>query len=269
MNGRRFSGPEVLLLLIAWNFFAFDFSAAAQAPKTSDEIRIVETAGLVELSTDGGVRWVKTGQGQIVRPGDWLRTGENSALRLRLSDQSTADFGEITEVEVLPAQAQGGLRLFRGIFSFFHRGKAGRIRVITRGAAAGIEGTEFVMQVDAVNNLERTTLSVIDGIVRFGNELNELVLTNRQEAFVIEGQAPVLTAGFVVNKVLQWAFYYPAVLNLDELPLAPAEEQALARSIADYRAGELLAALTNYPAGRQPTSAADPRQVQLGLRATF
>jgi Tfp pilus assembly protein PilF len=260
MKPEHFSRSAVLLLCIAWATFVSSFPAAGQRAAAADEIRIVEAQGLVELSTDGGVRWVKTQKDQMVKTGDWLRTGENSGLRLLLSDQSTAVFNELTEIEVLPPhqpQAQAGWRLIRGLFAFFHRDKPGRIRVVTRGAAAGVDGTTWAMQVDFVDNVERTTLFVIDGVVRFGNELNELVVTNSQGAVVVLGQAPVYTAGFIVNNVLQWAFYYPAVLNLDELPLAPAEEQALAESMKNYRAGELLAALASYPAGRQPATDAE------------
>ena len=220
-------------------------------------MRVVEAQGKVDLSTDGGIRWIGILVGQQLRSGDRLRTGPNSRMTIRLSDNSVADFNENTDIEVSPAQAPGGLRLLGGIMSFFHRGKPGYIRVITRGAAAGVRGTEFVMQVELVNNVERATLSLIDGLVRLENPQGFVDVTNLQQAVAVEGQAPMFTAGFLVNNVLQWAFYYPAVLNLDELPLAPNEEQALAESIADYRAGELLAALANYPADRQPTSAAE------------
>jgi Tfp pilus assembly protein PilF len=257
MKSTHLTRPVVLLILIGWEAFICSRLACGQA---AAEMRIITIEQVVELSPAGAATWVRTQTNQPVRVGDRLRTGPNSRMVLLLADNSVAEFGEITEIEVLPAhepRATTGLRLLRGIFSFFHRDKPGRIRVITRGAAAGVEGTEFVMQVDFVDDVERTTLSLIDGIVRFGNEQGTLVLTNLQQAVAIEGQIPVLTAGFIVNNVLQWAFYYPAVLNLDELPLAADEQQALAESIKNYRAGELLAALANYPAGRQPVLAAE------------
>src|SRR5437773_1273434 len=189
MNPRHFfSGREVQIICIAWGFFVFDFAARGQAAPPADEIRIQRVEGRVEISPAGAVTWVLTRTNQVVRAGDRLRTGPNSRMSLLLSDQSVAEFGEITEVEVLPPhepQARAGLRLFQGIFSFFHRDKPGRTRVITRGAAAGVEGTEFVMQVEIVNNVERTTLSVIDGIVRFENEQGGISVTNMQQAIAI------------------------------------------------------------------------------------
>ena len=194
---------------------------------------------------------------QVLHPFDRLRTGANSRMALLWSDRSVVSFGALTELEVLPpdsSDAQCGLHLLRGIVSFFHRDEPGRIRVITRGAVAGVEGTEFIV---AADETERTTLSVIDGKVRFGNEQAMLLLTNGQQAVVEPGKAPVRTAGFIANNVLQWCFYYPAVIDPDDLPFTPEEQKILGESLQAYRSGDLLVALAKYPAGRLPGSDAE------------
>ena len=114
----------------------------------------------MEVSPPRSADWILTSTNQILKPGYRLRTGPNSRVALRWSDQSVVPFGASTELEILPphtADAGPGLKLFRGILSFFHRDSPGRIRVITRGAVAGVEGTEFVLEVDQVNDTERTT----------------------------------------------------------------------------------------------------------------
>jgi tetratricopeptide (TPR) repeat protein len=98
---------------------------------------------------------------------------------------------------------------------------------------------------------------VIDGKVRFGNEQATLLLTNGQQAVVEPGQAPIRTAGFIANNVLQWCFYYPAVIDPADLPFTPEEQQILGESLQAYGSGDLLAALAKYPSGRQPGSNAD------------
>ena len=201
--------------------------------------------------------WVPAQTNQILHPFDRLRTGANSRMALLWSDRSVVSFGALTEIEVLPpdsSDAQCGLHLLRGIISFFHRDEPGRIRVITRGAVAGVEGTEFVM---AADETERTTLSVIDGKVRFGNEQATLLLTNGQQAVVEPGKAPVRTAGFIANNVLQWCFYYPAVIDPNDLPFTPDEQKILGESLQAYRSGDLLVALAKYPAGQPPGSDAE------------
>lgn len=224
------------------------------------EIRIQEIQGRVEVSPAGATTWVLTQAGQVLHPLDRLRTGPDSRATLLWSDQSVVPFGASTEIEILPPHdpaAASGLNLLKGILSFFHRDKPGRIRVITRGAAAGVEGTEFVIETGEVNGVERTRLSLIDGLVRLSNERGALILTNGQEAIAETGTAPRMTAGFVANNVLQWCFYYPAVLDLNDLQLSPLEQEALAKSLAAYRAGDLLEALAQYPIERQPGSASE------------
>ena len=229
------------------------------AGPATNEIRLVEIQGVVEVSPSATADWLLAQTNQILKPAYRLRTGANSRATMRWSDQSVIPFGPLTELEILPANGTGtesGLHLIRGIISFFHRDKPGRIRVLTRGAFAGIEGTEFVMEA-AGPDAERTTLSVIDGRVRFGNDAAALILTNGEQAVATPGRAPVRTAGFIASNLLQWCLYYPGVLDLNDLPLTAEEASALTNSLASYRAGDLLAALDNYPADRKPGSDAE------------
>ncbi|HXI49859.1 MAG TPA: FecR family protein, partial [Candidatus Saccharimonadales bacterium] len=208
--GRR-QRQGLLLAGLGW-LAGWDVLAAGAAPAT-DEVRIVEVQGIVEVLPAGSVDWVRTQAGQELRPFAHVRTGTNSRAALRWTDQSVVPLNALTEIEILPAHAPGagaGLHLFKGILSFFHRGQPGRIRVLTGGAVAGIEGTEFVIEVAMVDQRERTTVAVIDGRVSLSNEVDSIVVTNLESAYAEPGRAPTRTAGFVVNNVLQWAFYYPA-----------------------------------------------------------
>jgi Flp pilus assembly protein TadD len=228
--------------------------AAAPLPAAPEEIRIIQLEGKAEISTDGGRGWVLTQTNQVLRAGYRLRTSANTRAALRWSDKSIVPIGALTELEVLPpptTQSGLGVRLLKGILSFFHRDEPGRIRVITRGATAGIEGTEFVIAVDETG---ATTLSVIDGRVSFTNQEGSLSLTNGAQATATPGRAPFLTVGFVANNLLQWCFYYPAVLDPRELMLSDAEKTALAESLRAYQTGDLLQALARYPAQRLPAS---------------
>jgi Flp pilus assembly protein TadD len=261
MNSRPTFSSRILVAAVIGCASLAALNAAAQpATGTAQEIRIVQAELTVEVSTDGGNRWILTQTNQSLRTGDHLRTGPNSSVTLLLSDNSVVRFGALTELEILRPHepgAESGLRLFRGLLSFLHRDRPGRIRVITRGAVAGIDGTEFVMAVELIDGTERTTLSVIDGIVSFGNEQNTLIVTNKQQAIAEPGKAPMFTAGFIAENILQWCFYYPGILDLRDLPLTAAEQQTLAASLEAYRSGDLLAALAKYPDGRQPASDAE------------
>ena len=233
---------------------------AAEQNKAVSEIRILQVQGSVEIMPAGAKTWVLTQTNQVLRPGDRLRTGGNSRASLRWSDQSVIPFGAFTELEILnPDQAEAlpGLKVVKGIVSFFHRDAPGRIRILTRGATASVEGTEFVLEVTETSGGEQVTLAVVDGQVTFANAQGSLTLTNREQASAAPGQRPIRTPGFVANNLLQWCFYYPGVLDLSDLPLSAGEGEALKESVAAYRAGDLLAALATYPAARQATSDAE------------
>ncbi len=220
-------------------------------------IKLLELQGTADYSPSGGANWIPAQTNQVLHPHDRLRTGANSRIALRWSDQSVLLFGALTELEVLPpdsSDTESGLQLTRGIISFFHRDQPGHLHIITHAAVAGVEGTEFVL---SVADADVTTLSVIDGKVRFGNEQTALVLTNGQQATAQPGATPARTPGFIANNVLQWCFYYPAVLDPAELPLASDEQQTLRESLDAYRSGDLTAALAKYPASAQPGSNAE------------
>ena len=230
---------------------------AQPAPTVPDTkgIRIVLIQGTVEVLPAHQTVWRPAAANQLMAPLDRIHTAGNSRVALRWTDQSIISFGPSSELEILPpetAEDEAGLHLLRGLTSFFHRDQPGRIRIITCGAVAGVEGTEFVL---AVDDADRTTLSVIDGRVKFGNDQATLLLTNTEQATVELGRPPVRTAGFIANNLLQWCFYYPAVLDPAELPLTADETNALAAPLAAYRAGDLLTALAKYPADRPDSDA--------------
>jgi tetratricopeptide (TPR) repeat protein len=257
------TGRDLLMAAIFCGFSAcigVSFAQTFAGGAATNEIRIVELQGTAEVAPGTATTWVPAQANQILHPFDRLRTGVNSRIAFLWSDRSIVSFGALTEVEVLPpnsSDAQCGLHLFRGIISFFHRDEPGRIRIITRGAVAGVEGTEFVLAVEPRKDTELANMSVIDGQVRFGNEQATLLLTNGQQAAVEPGKAPVRTAGFIANNVLQWCFYYPAVIDLNDLPFTPEQQKVLGESLQAYRSGDLLVALAKYPVARQPGSDAE------------
>ncbi len=237
---------------------------AGPAKPAMDEIRIIQIeGGTVDVIPAGAAnaKGVPTSTtNQVLHPGDRLRTGPNTRIALRWPDDTVVRFGASTELEIVSPNGQGaspGLHFIEGILSFFHRGKPGRIQIISRPAIAGVLGTEFIMALEMVNNKERATLYVVDGQVQFTNEQGSVVVTNGRKAIADFGAKPVVTAGFIANNILQWCSYYPAVLDLGDLPLTPGEQQALADSLAAYRQGDLLAALSKYPARRQPGTDAE------------
>ena len=142
-NGNLILRAAIFLLVAAGAGPGF-----AQSAPATNEIRIVELQGAVEILPAGAAAWTPAQPRQLLHPFDRIHTAENSRVALRWSDQSIVPFGASTELEILPPDAPGaqaGLHLIRGVLSFFHRDQPGRIRIITRGAVAGVEAVSLVM----------------------------------------------------------------------------------------------------------------------------
>jgi tetratricopeptide (TPR) repeat protein len=258
----RFFKPGLLASVCAVLLNGRALCQAQNAPAASEaNILIVALEGKVEISERDSTRWFLVQTGQKLKPFDKLRTGPNSRATLRWSDQSVVPVGALSEIEILEPhapEALWGLKVIEGIISFFHRDKPGRIKVITSGAVAGVRGTEFVLSVVKTNGVEVTTISVIDGEVEFGNDQGSpLTLSSMEQAIAEPGKAPMRTSGFNTRNIMQWCFYYPGVIDLDDLPFAQEETQRLSESLAAYRAGDLLSALSKYTAPSRTLSGAE------------
>jgi tetratricopeptide (TPR) repeat protein len=208
----------------------------------------LEIEGKVEVARAGTATWRAAFTNQALAAGDRVRTGERSRAVVRASDKTMKRLGELTIYQVQPGS---GGKLLKGLLYFFHRDKPGTFPIETPSAYAVIIGTEFSLEV--ADNGD-TTLHLIDGRVEMTNEFDRVELASGESAVAQPGQPPRRTAALSAINVIQWALYYPGVLDPDELRLGAAEQQDLTATLAAYRSGDLLAALANYPAGRQPAS---------------
>jgi hypothetical protein len=97
---------------------------AADRKPEANEIRILQMQGRVEIMPAGATKWILTQTNQILGTADRLRTGEDSRVTLRWSDQSVLSFAALTEIEILPpdkTDSLAGLSIFKGGHLIFHR----------------------------------------------------------------------------------------------------------------------------------------------------
>src|SRR4051812_43508662 len=107
-----------LIALTSTLLLSVQTPAFAKDPASTNEIRIVELQGKVEVSTTGANVWQLPRTNQILHHLDRLRTAPKSRVALRWSDQSVVSFGPSTEIEILAPHARGaqnGLHVLRGI----------------------------------------------------------------------------------------------------------------------------------------------------------
>ncbi|MBC8096562.1 MAG: TonB-dependent receptor, partial [Akkermansiaceae bacterium] len=206
--------------------------------------------------------WSSAYPQQILAVKDRGRTGADSRTSIRLSDLSVLRIGWHSEFEIQPlpeADVDAEFSLTRGLMRLLNRDRPGKHRFVTPTATAATRGTEFVLKVE--EGTGRTTLTVFEGEADLSNALGSIRLAGGEQGVAETGQPPIKTAVIDATAIVQWCLYYPGGLDLMELELTPAEKSALSASLAEYRNGDLLRALSAYPTGRSPAS--DPERIYL------
>ena len=226
-------------------------------PNSSSDAILLTAAGKVQVNFANSLDWLAARTNLLLHPGDRLRTGLNSRATVRLSDLTVMQVDELTTLLIQPPSAPGkssALDLQKGSTYFFSRERPTEMQFQTPLASGAIRGTEFNLAV-ATNG--ETVVTLLDGAVTLTNANGSVDLDSGEQGIVDAGQAPRKTAVVDAINIIQWCLYYPAVLDTDELNLTSAEKQDLSGSLADYRSGDLLAALADYPANRVASSDAE------------
>ena len=239
---------------------ALPVPASAQWPATSNApaqvVRVIDTRGKVDV-LQGPRRFTARAQ-QPLLPKDRVQTFTNSHANLLWYDRMVFQVSELSELAIPPppgAARPATLEFFKGLLYFFHRDKPGKFELRTPTAAAIVLGTEFSARVADDGT---TLIQLFEGEIEINTPQGGAKLKSGEQGVISPGQEPVVTPIVqAVNDLIQWFLYYPGVLDVNEAALTPAEEQALAASLAAYRGGDLRAALAAWPAGRPPVSAAE------------
>ena len=249
--------PSCLPLALAvLAMFACARTDSGQAAETEGEViaELVLLQGTVQVKVNEGQIYQLEHTNQVphwpIKAGCTVGTGEGSRCNIILRDKSIVTLGPYSSVRFAKKDQRLLTRLMRGVLSFFHRDKPGELEIESAEVAAVIYGTEFVF---AVAENGTTTLTLYDGRVEMTGGLR---FSSGDVVVAESGKPPRKTATISRNNLeaIQWNLYYPAVVDLSELPLDPDAATALARSISAYRAGDLLGALAAYPKGRQPAT---------------
>jgi len=243
-----------LLCLVPWGA-SFPIAEAADMPAPS--CVLVEKEGKIELARKGSTVWTAAKTNDELQVGDRLRTALRSRATLRWSELSVVRVSELTSLELQAPAAPSvkpQLDLRSGAAYFFSRERPADVRFRTPVASGAIRGTEFALEVAESG---RTVLSLLDGEVDLANGQGAALLKSGEQGVVEPGHAPAKTALIDAINVIQWALYYPAVVDLDDLGLSDQEKESFKESLEAYRQGDLLASLGRYPENRAPASDAE------------
>jgi tetratricopeptide (TPR) repeat protein len=208
--------------------------------------KLVSAQGVVEVRRTGTAQWQPVQLDESYCAGDMVRVLEHSRaavvlrteVNLRLEQHTTITF------VMLEQERTSFLDLLIGaVYSFSRVPRSLRVR--TPFVNAAIEGTEFFVKVER----DEAFLSVFAGQVAAMNEAGSLTLTSGQAASARAGQAPMPRMVVRPRDAVQWALYYPPILDYrptDFANGAASDWQAMVRkSIQFYREGDLAMAFAS------------------------
>ena len=183
--------------------------------------RTVSVQGRVETRRAGESQWVPVQIGAAHCLGDAVRLGTLSRAAIVLREGGVVRLDQNTTITFTPPPERAGtwLDVLTGGAHFFTRAPR-RLRITTPFVNGSVEGTEFLVEVDAME----ARISVFEGRVRAENAQGSVDLMAEQSASARAGQAPTLRAIKVKPvEAVTWALYYPPVLDLrpDDFPDRP------------------------------------------------
>ncbi len=229
-------GKFIIMLAIVW------LGCGAMRPLSASECeehaaRALSVQGRVEVRSVGESTWAPVQQNMVFCPGDRLRVGENSRAGLLLSNDTLLRLAEHSSVRISAPEQEGGawLELMRGIAHFISRVKH-RFQVDTPYVNASIEGTEFTVQTSE----DGSDVTVLEGRVRAANSQGEVIVNGGERARALPGKAPEAEAVVDPLDAVQWALYYPPVIE----PALERPSAELRRSYEAYTRGDMEGAFT-------------------------
>lgn len=245
-KSKRSNGNRDLTCRFAWLGI---IAILLSHPLDAQDARVLEIENIVQSTNKGTSSWNSATKEQSLAVGDRIRTRQRSRATVGLTGLFTVRLDQFTTIQITPALVNANkprLDFSGGAAFIFSREKTGEMDVKMPGANAALRGTQLFVRVDENGKSE---VQVLEGQVELNNSHGRLVLNTGEAGEAVTGRAPRRTAVIEANNLLQWALYYPAVVDPADLYLTADEKARFAKSIACYEKGDLLEAVSRLPEG--------------------
>ena len=191
-------------------FLLFSPQSTAQTPCENWVAKVVSVEGVVMVRRAGETEWRKADLNQALCRDDLVRVGIRSRAAISTRDNSLFRLDQKTTVAFPGVSREQPflIKLFNGAVHFFSR-TPGKLEVTTPFVNAAVGGTEFLIRVQE----DQTFLHVFEGKVSAINDMGALSLSEGQSAVARPGEAPLLQVVLYPRDAIQWALYYPPILD--------------------------------------------------------
>ena len=214
MNIRHYLGWVVLL---------FTSAPASGATGVADcenwAAKIVSVQGNVESKRIKSDQWSVAKLNDTYCPGDRLRIGDKSRAGIVLANETLIRLDQNTAVTItrIEKELPSLLHIIKGIAHFISRVPRS-LKVNTPFVNAAIEGTEFVVNVTD----KATAVTVFEGSILAQNNYGAARITNGETIIAKARLAPVKVLLAKPRDTVQWALYFPPIIQSEQSELSNA-----------------------------------------------
>nr|MCH9664844.1 FecR domain-containing protein [Gammaproteobacteria bacterium] len=237
----------VHVVFIVSTLYLFVAEVHATAVCEPEVARVVSAQGMVELRRANQTNWQAVTLNTLLCAGDMLRVRSRSRAALRLSNESMLRLDQKTTItfpERAADKATSLLDLIKGALHIITRTPK-PFKVRTPFLNGAVDGTEFYIGMDE----NSTTMVLYEGQITTSNAQGRLVLTGHEAVKAIRNQAPQRIAIVKPTDAVQWALYYPTILDYtlnrqNEASAEVAAQPALQAALSYARQGRSYDALS-------------------------
>lgn len=172
--------------------------------------RLVSAEGNVEIKHESFRDWQPIAQGDAVCAGDFIRTGPYSRSGILIDGSDTLirlDQNTSFQLVAPDRKPNSLIEVISGALHFISRIRH-NLEVRTPFVNAAVDGTEFLVQVDA----EETTLVLYEGDVLASNAAGSQRILPGQAVTAGKGQAPRFSTVIRPRDAVQWTLHYQPLL---------------------------------------------------------
>ncbi len=267
-------GTVCLLLTLFFSVLFSETSLAELVPGhnnqcTEEAATLVSSQGRVEKKIAGSSSWQLVGVKAVYCQGDSIRVRQNSRAALLLDSDIVIrlDQNSIMTLGVQKDKRPLLLKLLHGVLYYFSI-KPRLLELETPFVNGAVEGTEFVVTVSEM----QSQISVFEGQLLAKNSAGSLAVGAGQTATAGKNKKPVSTLFVKGREIVQWALYYPPLLDLQDFSRPEKQlnetQKNIATAIALFFKGDLYSSLKSLEDHGYQTSDPDFYRVRASLYLT-
>lgn len=176
--------------------------ALAAVPSSAE---VVSITGKGESRAQANAPWTPAQAKQLLYPGTFVRTLDDSSMALLFSDKTQLRLSRNSMFEIKGVgdgkTSDTTVSLLKGKSWMQSKSVPDKLRMETPSGAAGIHGTDWVMEVDDDG---RTTLTVLSGEVEFSNDQGSVRVRANEQSVATPGSAPQKRVVLNPRERVQW-----------------------------------------------------------------